>query len=115
MLHWLLFLSVASCTLKLQHGLPDITEDVVRECIAVAERFHAGRISKAETFMELYELIPGWSEYEPFIRALDVYVHILNSFKESWHKARNQGETYQVPGEADKSKEVDEGEEEVSS
>ena len=51
--------------------LLDITKDITRECIAVTERFHAGRISKAEDFMELYKSIPGWSEYDPFIRALD--------------------------------------------
>ena len=65
--------------------------------------------------MELYESIPGRSEYKPFVRALDAYVRILNSFEESRHKARNQGETYQTPGEADEPKEADEGAEEASS
>ena len=73
-------------------GLLDIAKDIVRACITVMERFHAGRITKVEAIVELYESIPGHSEYEPFIRALDVYVHILNSFEESWHKARNQGD-----------------------
>ena len=96
-------------------GLLDIAEDVARECIAVTERFCAGRISEAEAFMELYESIPGQSEYEPFVRALDAYVCILDSFEESWHKAINQGETYQTPGEADEPEEADEGAEEASS
>ena len=64
--------------------------------------------------MELYELIPGRSEYEPFVRALNVYVHILNSFEDSQHKARNQGETYQAPGKADEAEEVDKGGQEAS-
>ena len=65
--------------------------------------------------MELYESIPGWSEYKPFVRALNTYVRILDSFEESRHKARNQGETYQMPGEADEPEEADEGAEEASS
>ena len=95
-------------------GFPDIAKDAVRECITITERFHARRISKVGVFMELYELIPGQSEYKPFVRALDVYVHILNSFEESWHKARNQGKTYQVLGEADEPKEADKGGKEAS-
>ena len=70
-------------------GLLDITKDIARECIAVTERFCDGRITKAEAIVQLYKLIPGCSEYEPFIRALNTYICILNSFKESWHKARN--------------------------
>ena len=96
----------------LDTGLLDITKDIARECIAITERFCAGRISKAEAFVEHYELIPGRSE--PFIRALNMYIHILDSFEESQHKARNQGETYQVPGEADEPEEADKGSKEVS-
>ena len=98
----------------MQTGLPDIAEDIVRECIAVMERFHAGRISKVEAIVELYESIPGHSEYKPFVRVLDVYVCILNNFEESWHKARNQGETYQAPSEAEEPEEGGEGGKEMS-
>ena len=44
-------------------GLPDITEDIVREYITITERFCAGRITKVEAIVELYESIPGHSCY----------------------------------------------------
>ena len=45
--------------------------------------FCAGRITKSEAIVECYDSISGHSEYEPFVRALDTYIHILDSFEAS--------------------------------